>query len=840
MKDYFPVDLTAFCNSHHEILGSEKKPETGLQSYHGIPFQIGRSGDHDERCFIGCGDGLNRKTLKIPVNSQPKRILVLHRLLESNVYEGGAVGNKVAIYKFYFKDRGIIEVPIRERFEISVIPTGWGQLPFLAYPDNKDSLPPRYEGAWKDTGMRQRECIQSWPQDYYLWLWKSTRNDSIMEHMEVVPAGPKFIIAGITLGYLDEDVIPRSGARDVMIEMLQQKDSEKDFNIEVAVDRGVASFPYPLSKNDEDEFINDPLKGWGEERNTQSSPVYTKVSASRSATVTVSNSDGTIGEVNWGELEDKKILRPNDRLHIEIIDSGKNWIRTTVVDDETEQQLPCRIHFRSKRGVPYAPQGHHSEVCADMDTLHMDVGGDLRLGQISYAYIDGKCQGWLPREEVIVDIARGYEYEPIRKKVTINAEDRELTFRLKRWCDMNKERYFSGDTHVHFLSTQGAHIEAQGENLNVVNLLLSRWGNMYSNTEEFIGGPNISPNGKSIVYASQENRQHILGHLSLLGLKEQVFPLCTDGPSESEIGGILETTLSHWADECHTQGGTVILPHIPLPNGEPATLIATGRVDAVEYLTDQYETEAAYGFLEYYRYLNCGYRLPLVGGTDKMSSNVPVGVYRTYVHIPEDEEFNYSNWCKNLKLGNTFFSGGPIIRFQVEGKPIGSTIQLPVNGGTVEVEAIAESIFPVHSLEIIQEGRVVASTGDSKGTRKLRINAPIKIARHSWLAARCGGPQLTDGIVHHEGWKRGIIAHTSPVYIAVGGDWWMHNEATINYMRTLVEGSLSYIRNISRRYKHDTVTYHHHENDHQAYLERPFQQALQALHKRMHQLGIKH
>ena len=71
-----------------------------------------------------------------------------------------------------------------------------------------------------------------------MWLWKNTRNDSIMEHMEVVPAGPKFIIAGITLGYLDEDVIPRSGARDVMIEMLQQKDSEKDFNIEVAVDRG--------------------------------------------------------------------------------------------------------------------------------------------------------------------------------------------------------------------------------------------------------------------------------------------------------------------------------------------------------------------------------------------------------------------------------------------------------------------------------------------------------------------------------------------------------------------------------------------------------------------------
>ena len=50
----------------------------------------------------------------------------------------------------------------------------------------------------------------------------------------------------------------------------------------------------------------------------------------------------------------------------------------------------------------------------------------------------------------------------------------------------------------------------------------------------------------------------------------------------------------------------------------------------------------------YYRYLNCGYRLPLVGGTDKMSNDVPVGAYRTYVYIPEDEEFNYDNWCTNV------------------------------------------------------------------------------------------------------------------------------------------------------------------------------------------------
>src|SRR5262249_26295269 len=189
------------------------------------------------------------------------------------------------------------------------------------------------------------------------------------------------------------------------------------------------------------------------------------------------------------------------------------------------------------------------------------------------------------------------------------------------------------------------------------------------------------------VYASQENRQHLLGHLTLLGLKRAVMPWCSDGPSEAELGGTLEATLSDWADRCHAQGGTVILPHMPAPNGEPATLIATGRVDGVEMLRD-----GAYQHQEYYRYLNCGYRLPLVGGTDKMTSDVPVGLYRTYVRIPADQEFTYDTWCANLKAGRTFLSGGPVITFKVDGHEVGDTVRLPGNGGMVEVEARVESI----------------------------------------------------------------------------------------------------------------------------------------------------
>src|SRR6202044_1963148 len=97
-------------------------------------------------------------------------------------------------------------------------------------------------------------------------------------------------------------------------------------------------------------------------------------------------------------------------------------------------------------------------------------------------------------------------------------------------------------------------------------------------------------------------------------------------------GGALEATLSDWADRTHAQGGTVIAAHFPNPNGEPAVLVAAGRADAVEMLAQSGPAPP-----EYYRYLTCGYRLPLVGGTDKMSSDAPVGLYPPYAKL--DEEF---------------------------------------------------------------------------------------------------------------------------------------------------------------------------------------------------------
>jgi hypothetical protein len=242
----------------------------------------------------------------------------------------------------------------------------------------------------------------------------------------------------------------------------------------------------------------------------------------------------------------------------------------------------------------------------------------------------------------------------------------------------------------------------------------------------------------------------------------------------------------------------------------------------------------------YYRYLNGGYKVPLVGGTDKMYSEVPVGLYRTYVYIPPDEEFTYESWCRNLARGRTIHSGGPILDFSVDGHRVGDTVQLPGNGGTVEVEAAAGSIFPIHRLEIVQQGRVIAATEDLTGTDRLALRTRLKIESHTWLAARVAGPDYVKARQHHDIWGRHVFGHTSPIYIACGGEWWLYSAETTQYMLTLIEGTLNYIRQHSAQYPDRSTTHHHGRPDHQAYLERPFLEARERIHRRMHELGVDH
>ena len=85
-----------------------------------------------------------------------------------------------------------------------------------------------------------------------------------------------------------------------------------------------------------------------------------------------------------------------------------------------------------------------------------------------------------------------------------------------------------------------------------------------------------------------------------------------------------------------------------------------------------------------------------------------------------------------------------------------------------------------------------------------------------------------------------MYAHTSPVYVACGGEWQMFDQRVAENILTSVEGTLAYIRENTRQHDPARTTHHHGEDDHLAYLERPFIEAREAVHGRMHELGLAH
>src|SRR5216684_3470026 len=165
---YRPVDLSAYCNAGVELLDGDQAPPLGNQVFHGLPFRIGDA----SKAFVAFGADLHRAPVTIPIRATAYSVIVAHRLLGSQLATGAPVGNTVATYVFKLADGTEQNVPIRERFEIADLGR-WGQLPFLARPDQKNGLQERWSGPWSAAGFRQTEVTQGAPRAYYLWTWRN-------------------------------------------------------------------------------------------------------------------------------------------------------------------------------------------------------------------------------------------------------------------------------------------------------------------------------------------------------------------------------------------------------------------------------------------------------------------------------------------------------------------------------------------------------------------------------------------------------------------------------------------------------------------------------------------
>src|SRR5690349_10079866 len=159
MPSYEPVDLSDACNAGVEVLGDASGDvPLGRVDLRGLPFLIGPERPSAERCYV-----LPGVATSVEIGRLAPRVIVAHRLLEPGAPAGHAVGRTVAEYAFHLAGGEVVTAPIRERFEIQIVPAAWGRQPFLAVADTSDHNLPRFEGSWDEAGIRLVEHAMGSP-----------------------------------------------------------------------------------------------------------------------------------------------------------------------------------------------------------------------------------------------------------------------------------------------------------------------------------------------------------------------------------------------------------------------------------------------------------------------------------------------------------------------------------------------------------------------------------------------------------------------------------------------------------------------------------------------------
>ena len=322
----------------------------------------------------------------------------------------------------------------------------------------------------------------------------------------------------------------------------------------------------------------------------------------------------------------------------------------------------------------------------------------------------------------------------------------------------------AADCHVHFISPSSALLQARAEGIEIVNLLATQWGDHHTSVSDLPIVAMADPSGRHLVVMGSENRQNMLGHIGLLGASEAVLPMASGGASESRLGDPLGWLIADWADAVRAQQGLAVAVHFPLPYAEVAADIVAGKIEAVEM---QALTPGVDGpsIREWYRFLNCGFRLPIVGGTDKMSAEIPLGAIRTYARLEPGRPLSFETWAAAVRAGRTFVTSGPFVDLSVDGCEPGDVVRLGRDGGTVEVTASASAAMPViEGLELIHDGAVVAANHASAGTDRLDLTELVTVSRGGWLAVRATSSRLI-----RSAFATAMGAHSSPVYLEVPG-----------------------------------------------------------------------
>jgi hypothetical protein len=735
--------------------------------------------------------------------------------LSSPLRGEGRLNELAANYIIVYEDASEQRLPICYRRQIGAFKRRWGENCFEAVPHIKPhpvgaiNEPKHPEWARAQTRVAENDTGE-WLN--WLWAWRNPFPAKAITNIRFEPVSGFIVVFAVSYGNATSMPLRWRPRRKALLSV--PEGGNLPHESEIQLDLGQV-----ISANHRAVYAADH---WNESYNNQvpethEQEILVEYTSHRDAFFHVWNKH----KIPVADLEKQGQVK-----FLSIVKPAEQRVILKVIDKGSRKTVPVKIHIHGEQGEYLAPIDRHRDVNV---TWLEDSGVDFaNQGKHYCAYITGEAVFKLPIGRVYIEIAKGFEIRPVRKVIDIKAATEQIVIELDRVLTWRERGWVSADTHVHFLSPNSALLEGSAEGVNIVNLLATQWGEWFTNISDFdgkstLGSKEAGGDGEYLVRVGTENRQHVLGHISLLGYEgSMITPLTTGGPDESALGDPIEALLTEWARQCRKQGGLVVVPHFPDPRAEHAATIVSGDADAVEMTSwgDLYGGINPYSLVDWYRYLNCGYPAAAVGGTDKMSAATAVGAVRTYARIPPGSEFTYQSWMEAIRRADTFVTYGPLLEFAVDGKSMGSQIHLSATGGTLDVTwKVASVTVPISRVELVVNGQIRESsaTGPTEGAG----HWTVKIHRSSWLALLVRA--------HYPDKPEIIAAHSSPVMIHVEGSHFFTAADAVTILEQ-IEGALAYFDTVGTRA--ETEAYKR--------MRLVLESAHRQVHNRLHQMGFYH
>ena len=414
------------------------------------------------------------------------------------------------------------------------------------------------------------------------------------------------------------------------------------------------------------------------------------------------------------------------------------------------------------------------------DGRAIQLPGEIHRALNWYSLADG-VKLRLPRRKLKIEAIRGLETLLVSSEVDLTSgAAQSLEIKLRSVFKAASRGLRSGNTHLHLKDlsfdemdrylrlvpkTDGldvvfiSHLERKPDDKNYISNILTRAdlerlsqsGTQFGNGEEH--RHNFGPGDEGY------------GHVMFLNIQQLIQPVSI-GP------GIMRTgtdapPLRAGLEEAKRQGATIIWCHNRF-----------GLEDVPSWLGDRLHAQNIndggphHGSYDetYYRYLNLGLKVPFSTGTDWFVDDFS-RVYVPLGHGAErDHEMHPAEWLKQLERGKSTITNGPLLLFSAHcnGKQyqIGDEIKLDKSEFvTIRGHGVGRHDF--RALEVVFNGRVVGTVPTEKQPGDVfvvNMSKQLTLTESGWLALR-----IPDKDQPKHELDRPLFAHTSPIYVEIGG-----------------------------------------------------------------------